>query len=76
MKLNKTQKVMRHLLEIGHITSWEAIKEYGATRLSGIIYNLRHKYGMNIVTEKVQFIDRYGDKSYFGLYVYKGDKDE
>lgn len=33
------------------ITSKEAIDLYGATRLSGIIYVLKHKYNMNIKTE-------------------------
>ena len=46
--MNKTNAVQLHLIEKGTITSWEAIKEYGATRLSAIIYNLRHKRNMNI----------------------------
>ena len=33
------------------ITSMEAIEKYGATRLSGIIYQLKHKDNLNIVTE-------------------------
>ena len=67
--MNKTKKVMMHLQEIGHINSWEAIQEYGATRLSSIIYNLRYKYNMNIVNERINFTDRFGDKSYFVNYV-------
>lgn len=67
--MTKTKAVMLHLQEFGSITSWEAIKEYGATRLSAIIYNLRYKYNLNIVTEKVEFTDRYGSKSSFGKYV-------
>lgn len=38
---NKTQKVLEHLQRQGSITSLEAIELYGATRLSGIIYNLK-----------------------------------
>ena len=49
--MTKTEKVKIHLEEVGHITSLEAIKEYGATRLSAIIFNLRHKYDMNIENE-------------------------
>ena len=39
----KTQKdaILWHLKNYGNITSWEAIKEYGATRLSGIIFDLK-----------------------------------
>lgn len=45
-------RVLKHLQEYGSITSWEAIEEYGATRLSAIIYNLRKK-GFKIKTDFV-----------------------
>lgn len=48
--MTKTDKVKNHLIEHKSITSWEAIQLYRATRLSAIIYNLRHD-GMNIRTE-------------------------
>ena len=67
--MNKTKAVLQHLQEYGSITSWEAIKEYGATRLSAIIYNLRHRYNLDIVSENVEFTDRYGDKSSFAKYI-------
>ena len=71
--MNKTKAVMYHLQQYGSITSWEAIKEYGATRLSSIIYNLRYKYNMNIINEQINFTDRFGNKSYFAKYVLKGE---
>lgn len=67
--MNKTKKVMCHLQETGHINSWEAIQLYGATRLSSIIYNLRYQYNMSIKSVKRDFVDKYGDKSYFVDYV-------
>ena len=70
--MNKTKAVMLHLQENGSITSWEAIKEYGATRLSAIIYNLRYHYGMDIRTEYVDFTDRYGNKTSYGKYILEG----
>lgn len=72
--MNKTKKVQLHLIEKGSITSWEAIKEYGATRLSGIIYNLKHHYGMNIITERIEFTDRYGSKGSFAKYILKEEE--
>ena len=72
--MNKTKAVLMHLEEKGSITSWEAIKEYGATRLSAIIFQLRHKYHLNIISEDVSFTDRYGHKSSFAKYVL--DKEE
>lgn len=71
-KMNKTKAVMLHLQEYGSITSWEAIKEYGATRLSAIIYNLRYKYDMNIINQEIDFVDRYGTHSSYVKYVLKG----
>lgn len=66
--MNKTEAVSLHLIEKGNITSWEAIKEYGATRLSAIIFNLR-KRGMNIRTERIDFTDRFGNKAYYAKYI-------
>ena len=73
--MNKTKKVMLHLQDYKHINSWEAIQEYGATRLSSIIFNLRNQYNMNIKSVKKEFTDKYGDKSYFVDYVLE-DKNE
>jgi len=73
--MTKTKAVMLHLQEYGNITSWEAIKEYGATRLSAIIYNLRHKYNLNIVNEMIDFTDRYGNKSSFAKYILKKENE-
>lgn len=64
--MNKTIAIREHLLQKGSITSWEAIKEYGATRLSSIIFNLRKT--MDIKTRDVVFTDRYGHKSSFAEY--------
>lgn len=36
-------RILRHLEKYGSITSWEAIKEYGCTRLSQYIYLLRNE---------------------------------
>ena len=75
--MNKTNAIAMHLIENGSITSWEAIKEYGATRLSAIIFNLRHNRGMNIRNERVYFTDRYGTKSHYDIYIYdRGDDNE
>jgi len=40
----KSQKnrIINHLINNKSITSWEAFSNYGVTRLSSIIYNLRH----------------------------------
>ena len=67
--MNKTNKIIEHLKTYKTITSLEAIELYGATRLSAIIFNLRHHYGMNIVSERIDFTDRFGSKSSYAKYV-------
>ena len=42
------------------ITSMEAIEKYGATRLSGIIYDLKHRDNLSIITERITVQTIYG----------------
>lgn len=56
----QTEDVLKHLILYGSITSLEAIREYGATRLSAIIYRLKHVYHYEIITETVKVKNRYG----------------
>lgn len=72
-KMNKTIAVRKHLEEHGTINTMEAIQKYGATRLSAIIFNLRHKYDMKIVNDTVYFTDRYGTKSHYDNYILIND---
>lgn len=65
----KTEAIRKHLEEKGSVTTWEAIQLYGATRLSAIIYNLRHKYEMNIKGERVEFTDRFNNKATYCKYI-------
>lgn len=74
-RATKTERVLRHLQDFGSITSWEAIKEYGATRLSAIIFNLKHKYHYIFEDEWVEFTDRYGFPGRFKKYVLVGKED-
>ena len=74
--MNKTNSIQLHLMEKGNITSWEAIQLYGATRLSGIIYNLRNQRGMDIRTERVDFTDRFGNKASYAKYIYEEKEDD
>lgn len=66
----KTQKqeVIRHLNENSSLTSWEAFMEYGITRLSAIIYVLRHDEGWDIETKSITRKNRYGNPVTFAKY--------
>lgn len=70
---DKTSEVLRHLKEHGSITSMEAWKLFGATRLSAIIFNLRRR-GHVIDTTSEAGIDKYGHAVNYARYVYHEDR--
>lgn len=70
-RASKTQKVLDHLKEYGSITSWEAIDNYGATRLSAIIYNLRKHHKIESVN-RIE-TDKYGNEATYTKYIYCGE---
>ena len=63
------QAVLRHLKEYKSITSFEAFTEYGATRLSAIIFNLRKKH--EITDEWIERTNRFGENVRFKKYIYR-----
>ena len=67
MKIRMEDMILKHLQEFGSITSWEAIVEYGCTRLSQYIYLLR-KDGYNIIGENVTKKNRYDQSVTFSKY--------
>ena len=71
----KTQReaIMWHLKTYGKITSWQAIKEYGVTRLADIILTLRNE-GYNIKTKLVKKENRFGNISTIANYEYNVPK--
>lgn len=71
-KMTQEKAVLLHLKRRGSITSWEAIQEYGATRLSAIIYNLRHD-GWDIETTDLTVKNRYGNSTTVAKYILKGE---
>jgi hypothetical protein len=57
---SKTEAVLDWLKTGAGITSMEAFKELGVTRLSAVIFNLRKK-GYDIESETVEVRDRFGE---------------
>lgn len=68
--MTQKERILKHLDDIGHITSLEAFREYGITRLAAVIFKLR-KDGHIIDSENVEHINRYGEPVHFTKYVYK-----
>lgn len=65
-------RILNHLQAYGTITSWEAIKEYGCTRLSHYIWVLRKDY--TIKDEWVHTTNRFGDKVKYKKYILEVQK--
>ena len=60
-------RILCHLKKYGSITSWEAIEQYGCTRLSHYIYLLR-KDGFVINSTVEKSTNRFGDTVHFFKY--------
>ena len=72
-KMNKTKAVLQWLQSHASISSMEAIKEFGATRLSAIIFNLR-KRGYDIETVECEGTDKFGNSIRYARYYLRGSK--
>jgi len=66
-KLTQKEQVLNHLKTYGSLTSWDAIMEYGITRLSHHIYCLRND-GFIIPVERVQVETRLGRTTIISKY--------
>lgn len=72
MGKSQTEDVLRYMKEEGAISSMDAFREFGATRLSAIIFELRRR-GYNIETEIWECKNRYGRKTEFAKYILHED---
>lgn len=61
-KISKNQRIVNHLLKHKKITSNEAWRLYGVSRLSAVIWTLRHNGGYKIESYTIHPIDRFGDR--------------
>ena len=60
-------RLLEYLKEFKHITSLDAIKDLGNTRLSATIYELR-KDGYNIISEDLIVKNRWGNNTTIAKY--------
>tara|TARA_R100001460_G_scaffold22884_2_gene46463 strand:- start:5153 stop:5431 length:279 start_codon:yes stop_codon:yes gene_type:complete len=67
---SKIEKVLAHLVEHGNIDTWKAITNYGATRLSSIIFNLRVHF--KIINKVIR--DKQDGRKHYVSYILKGKK--
>ena len=65
--LTQADRILRHLMKRGAITTWLAIRDYGITRLSAKIYELRAR-GYEISCDWEFSKNRYGEPVHFKKY--------
>lgn len=65
---SQTEDILKYMREEGSITSMDAIREFGATRLSAIIFSLREQ-GYDIETQMEVGKNRYGRTMEYARYI-------
>lgn len=61
------ERTLDYMREFGSITSLEAIRDIGNTRLSGTIFSLKQQ-GYNIISKTETAKNRWGDSTKFARY--------
>lgn len=65
--MTQTERVLQYIKDYGSITTLEAFRDLGVTRLSAKIFTLR-KSGYDIVSETEKSKNRYGDNVSYARY--------
>lgn len=65
--MSQKDLVLRHLQDFGSITSMDAFNDYGITRLSAVVYDLREA-GYKIKTNDETRKNRYGVATTYARY--------
>lgn len=66
--MNQDDLVLEYMKKNNGITSLQAFKDLGVTRLSAKIFNLRKKYIITDIWE--ESYNRYGEKTRFKKYIF------
>ena len=66
-KMTQAQQVVKFMQENGSISTLEAFREFGITRLASRIYELR-RAGLEITSETEKSRNRYGEPVHFARY--------
>lgn len=76
MKITQKDRVLQYIKDFGSITSLDAFKDLGNTRLSASIFLLRHVDLIDIKSINETFKNRYGDKVSYARYYLAGSEFE
>lgn len=76
MRTTHKERVLKYIQDFGSITSLDAFRDLGNTRLSASIWLLRHEDGLNIDSISESSKNRYGDTVSYYRYYLVGSKFE
>ena len=65
--MTRNERVLQYIQDFGSITTLDAFKDLGCTRLSAAIFQLKRQ-GYDIRTQREQAKNRYGETVYFCRY--------
>lgn len=65
--MTQNEMVLDHLQRIGSITTYDAYRK-GITRLSARIWELKHRYGVQIEKERIDYKARDGKRKHYDKY--------
>ena len=68
------ERVLKYMQDFGSITSLDAFKDLGVTRLSAVIHTLRHKKGYVINAKTESSKNRYNEPVYYARYSMGAEK--
>lgn len=64
--MTQSKRVLDYMRQNGSITTLEAFKDLGITRLAGVIFELRKEY--TIISKTEESRNRYGEKTAYSRY--------
>ena len=68
-EITQKDRVLQYMYDVGSITSLDAIREFGITRLAAVIKNLRDA-GYNIKTNTETSKNRYNEPVHYARYTF------
>ena len=73
MKKTQEERVLEYMQKFGSITTLEAFRDLGVTRLSAKIYTLKKK-GYEIIGETIEVTNRFNKKGHVKKYMLAEEK--
>lgn len=69
-KMTQMDRVIQYMNDFGSISSLEAFRELGVTRLADVIFKMK-KAGVVVYTKLEKSSNRYGDQVFYARYSFK-----